>query len=287
MKGGKMEEKKLMNLGKEFRLKRVIDEKSKTSVIVALDHGMTSPVFLDGLFDMKKRVKEAMDGGADVIMMSKGFAHITYQEFRKDRSWAMLLTASALGTGKIGINARIGTVEEALILGADAVVVFVPLQTEVEKDVIEFVAQVGHDCEKYGMVFIAEAEFPTTYAPIDELKEKWGFDYLIRNARLCAELGADIVKVNWSGDPDSFAKIIQATKVPVVVAGGTRVPDKELLIRMEQAKKAGAIGCSVGRNIFQHENPFAMTRAIVRIFKENYTAEEAYKELMSSLSKNN
>lgn len=279
-----MQEKRLRSLGKEFRLKRVIDENTNTSVIVALDHGMTSPVFLSGLFDMKKRVKEAMDGGADVIMMSKGFAHITYEEFRKDRSWAMLLTASASGTGKIGVNARIGTVEEALILGADAVVVFVPLQTEYEKDVLEFVAQVGRDCEKYGLVFIAEAEYPTTYATLDELKGKWGVDYLMRNARMCAELGADIVKVNWSGDPDSFAKIIQATKVPVVVAGGTRVPDEELLIRMEQAKKAGAIGCSVGRNIFQHENPFAMTRAIVRIFKENYSADEAFKELKASIS---
>jgi len=280
-----MVEKKLENLGKEFRLKRVIDENTNTSIIVALDHGMTSPTFLDGLYDMKKRVKEAMDGGADVIMMSKGFAHLTYKEFKKDRAWAMLLTASALGTGKIGLNARIGTVEEALILGADSVVVFVPLATENEKEVIEFVAEVGKDCEKYGMVFISEAEYPTTYESIDKLKGQWGFDYLMRNARLCAELGADIVKVNWSGDPDSFAKIVQVTKVPVVVAGGTRVSDEELLVRMEEAKMAGAIGCSVGRNIFQHENPYAMTRAIVRIFKEGYSAKEALKELNETLKR--
>ncbi|MGB9763334.1 MAG: hypothetical protein ACPLW7_05025 [Minisyncoccia bacterium] len=278
-----MQEKKLTNLGKEFRLKRVIDQKTNTSIIIALDHGMTSPTFLDGLFDMKKRVKEAMDGGADVIMMSKGFAHLTYEEFRKDRAWAMLLTASALGTEKLGLSARIGTVEEALILGADAVVVFVPLATENEKEVIEFVAEVGKECERLGMVFIAEAEYPTTYESLDKLKGQWGFDYLMRNARLCTELGADIVKVNWSGDPDSFAKIIQATKVPVVVAGGTKIPDEELLERMEFAKKAGAIGCSVGRNMFQHKNPFAMTRALVRIFKEDYSAKEALKELKEAV----
>src|SRR5207237_1362889 len=82
------------------------------------------------------------------------------------------------------------------------------------------------------------------------------------NARLCSELGADIVKVNWSGDQRSFGEIVRAADAPVVVAGGTVVSDAELLARMEQAREVGAIGCSVGRNIFQHEHPEAMTRAL-------------------------
>ena len=77
-----------------------------------------------------------------------------------------------------------------------------------------------------------------------------------RNVRLCAELGADIVKTNWPGDADSFAKLVEAANgIPVVLAGGSRLEDKELLSRMEQAMAAGAIGCSVGRNIFMHRRP--------------------------------
>ena len=86
------------------------------------------------------------------------------------------------------------------------------------------------------MPFIAEAEFPTTYASVEALKEQYGFEYLRRNVRLCAELGADIVKTNWPGD----ARVVREAGrgdvgIPVVLAGGSRLEDKELLTRMEQA----------------------------------------------------
>ena len=80
------------------------------------------------------------------------------------------------------------------------------------------------------MPFIAEAEFPTTYATVEELKQQYGFEYLRRNVRLCAELGADIVKTNWPGDQDSFGKCVEAANgIPVVLAGGSRLEDAELL----------------------------------------------------------
>ena len=69
----------------------------------------------------------------------------------------------------------------------------------------------------------------------------------------------------------------------MVLAGGSRISDLELLTRMEQAHAVGAIGCSVGRNIFQHENPQAMTRAISRVFRENWPANTAYEELVETL----
>ena len=135
------------------------------------------------------------------------------------------------------------------------------------------------------MPFIAEAEFPTTYASVEALKEQYGFEYLRRNVRLCAELGADIVKTNWPGDAESFAKLVEATSgIPVVLAGGSRLEDKELLVRMEQAVSAGAIGCSVGRNIFMHASPEAITRALSRVIRERWSAEKAYDELQQELS---
>jgi DhnA family fructose-bisphosphate aldolase class Ia len=111
-----------------------------------------------------------------------------------------------------------------------------------------------------------------------------GVDYLKRNARLCAELGADIVKVNWSGDQKSFGDIIRACDRPVVLAGGTLISDEELLTRMAQAREVGAVGCSVGRNIFQHQNPQAMTQAISRIFRDRWTPAQAIQELNAQLA---
>jgi DhnA family fructose-bisphosphate aldolase class Ia len=144
---------------------------------------------------------------------------------------------------------------------------------------------VGRECAALGMPFIAEAEFPTTYARVEELKDRYGFEYLRRNVRLCAELGADIVKTNWPGDADSFAKLVEATNgIPVVLAGGSRLEDAELLTRMEHAIAAGAIGCSVGRNIFMHRSPEAITRALARVIREKWSADKALGALQEEIA---
>jgi fructose-bisphosphate aldolase/2-amino-3,7-dideoxy-D-threo-hept-6-ulosonate synthase len=196
----------------------------------------------------------------------------------------MLLTASALGAGERPV-VRVGEVEEALRHGADAVVVFVALGGESEPDMIRFVAGVGEDCHRLGIPFIAEAEFPTTYAPLEELTDQYGTEYLLRNVRLCAELGADIVKTNWSGDQESFGRIVAATSgVPVVLAGGSQVSDMELLTRMRMAVDVGAIGCSVGRNIFLHDHPQALTQSLARVIREGLSPEDAMAELKESVA---
>jgi fructose-bisphosphate aldolase / 2-amino-3,7-dideoxy-D-threo-hept-6-ulosonate synthase len=274
-----------LDAGKQLRLKRVIDP-SGVSIICALDHGMTSPVFLEPLAQVATRVEEAITGGANVIMMSKGMIRSCAFAFDRTTSLALLLSASANPAEGGSAHSRVvqvAEVEEALRLGADAVVLFVALSGETESSMIEILAKVGGECDRVGMPFIAEAEFPTTYADVKDLKDTYGFDYLARNVRLCAELGADIVKTNWPGDVDSFAKLVAASSgVPVVLAGGSRVSDEELLARMEQAMSVGAVGCSVGRNIFMHEDPQALTRALARVIREGWTATKALEELRAS-----
>jgi DhnA family fructose-bisphosphate aldolase class Ia len=258
-----------------MRLKRVID-RAGVSVICALDHGMTSPTFLEPLADIATRAEETIAGGANVIMMSKGMIRVAERAFSPTTSLALLLSASGDPGGARPEIVRIADVEEALVLGADAVVLFTALGGETEPGMIELLASVGRECATLGMPFIAEAEFPTTYASVEELKEQYGFEYLRRNVRLCGELGADIVKTNWPGDADLFAKLVEAANgIPVVLAGGSRLEDDELLSRMEQAMAVGAIGCSVGRNIFMHRSPEAITRALARVIRERWSAEKA------------
>jgi fructose-bisphosphate aldolase / 2-amino-3,7-dideoxy-D-threo-hept-6-ulosonate synthase len=265
----------MTEVGKVMRLKRVIDPYG-VSVICALDHGMTSPTFLEPLGDITQRTREAVGGGSNVIMMSKGMIRIAAEGFSPTTSLALLLSASASPDGDRPEIVQIAEVEEALTLGADAVVLFTALGGETEAGMIDILSSVGRECAILGMPFIAEAEFPTTYATVEELKQHYGFEYLRRNVRLCAELGADIVKTNWPGDQDSFGRCVEAANgIPVVLAGGSRLEDAELLTRMEQGMAAGAIGCSVGRNIFMHESPEAITRALSRVIRERWTAEKA------------
>jgi DhnA family fructose-bisphosphate aldolase class Ia len=89
-----------------------------------------------------------------------------------------------------------------------------------------------------------------------------------------------VVKTNWPGHEDLFGSLVEAAGgIPVVLAGGSRVGDAELLWRMERAMAAGGIGCSVGRNIFMHRSPEAITRALSRVIRERWSAAEASKEL--------
>ena len=270
-------------VGKAMRLKRVIDP-SGVSVICALDHGMTSPVFLEPLADIASRTAEAVGGGANVIMMSKGMIRVATRSFAPDTSLALLVSASAGPGGARPEIVQIAQVEEALRLGADAVVLFTALGGETEPAMIRILAGVGRECAELGMPFIAEAEFPTTYASVESLTAEYGFEYLRRNVRLCAELGADVVKTNWPGDEESFAKLVDAANgIPMVLAGGSRLEDHELLRRMEEAVDAGAIGCSVGRNIFMHESPRAITRALSRVIRERWPADKAFETLAHEL----
>jgi fructose-bisphosphate aldolase/2-amino-3,7-dideoxy-D-threo-hept-6-ulosonate synthase len=266
-------------VGKSMRLKRVIDP-AGVSLICALDHGMTSPTFLEPLADIDTRTAETVAGGANVIMMSKGMIRLAEPAFSPTTSLALLLSASASPAGGQPEVVQIADVEEALRLGADAVVLFTALGGDAEAGMIRTLAGVGRECARLGMPMIAEAEFPTTYASVEALKEQYGFEYLRRNVRLCAELGADIVKTNWPGDEESFARLVEAASgIPVVLAGGSRLKDRELLWRMERAMAAGGIGCSVGRNIFMHRSPRAITRALSRVIRERWTADKAYGEL--------
>jgi fructose-bisphosphate aldolase/2-amino-3,7-dideoxy-D-threo-hept-6-ulosonate synthase len=268
-----------MSTGKRLRLKRVVDG-TGVSIICALDHGMTSPQFLEPLADIAARAGEAVAGGANVVMLSKGMARFAAPAFRPATALALLLSASARpGTERPEV-VPVAEVDEALRLGADAVVLFVALGGEDEPTMIERLAEVGEACDRSSMPFIAEAEFPTTYAAVEDLAEEYGFEYLRRNVRLCAELGADIVKTNWPGDGEQFGALVEAAGgVPLVLAGGSRVGDEELLRRMEAVMAAGAIGCSVGRNIFMHERPQAITRALARVIRERWSAEQALEEL--------
>src|SRR5206468_12814904 len=118
-------------VGKAMRMKRVVDA-AGVSVICALDHGMTSPIFLEPLSAIADRTAETVAGGANVIMMSKGMIRTAAPAFTATTSLALLLSASASPDGDRPEIVQIAQVEEALTLGADAVVLFTALGGDTE-----------------------------------------------------------------------------------------------------------------------------------------------------------
>src|SRR5215470_629156 len=124
--------------GKAIRLSRLIQTETNTCLICAIDHGMTSPQFLDGLYDTDVRVREVIEGGANVLMLGRGVAKACARFFRRDTSLALMLTASAAGRPSGALITPIGSVEEALRSGADAVVVYVALGGDNEAEAITY-----------------------------------------------------------------------------------------------------------------------------------------------------
>jgi class I fructose-bisphosphate aldolase len=110
--------------------------------------------------------------------------------------------------------------------------------------------------------------------------EKIGDEYdpkVVKHAaRLGAELGADVVKVSYTGSPETFRQVVEGCHVPVIIAGGPRMDsDRDILEMVKGAMDAGAAGTSIGRNVFQHQNPTGIVRALSMIVHEKATVEQA------------
>lgn len=268
-----------MSLGKALRMRRVLDPKTKSTVMFACSHGTSAPTILKGCEDVRIPVEASAKGGANIIFLSLGMALRCKDvlERYRDVGLALKVSATAGGAEKPFQEIPIASVETALKLGADAVVALIPFAPTNETEIINWTAQLGEDCQKMGMPFIAEAEFPNAYSmEQSDFTSELGINYLKRSARLCVELGADVVKSNWTGKKEEFAEIIDCISgTPIVVAGGSKVSDLDLLERLVEAKEVGAAGCSVGRNIFQHNDPEGMTRAICAVMRDGKSPQSA------------
>jgi DhnA family fructose-bisphosphate aldolase class Ia len=271
--------------GKQLRLRRILDPGSRTAVMFAFSHGTSAPEVIDGLENPLEKVGAAMEGGADCAFLAPGLIELLAPVLAQSRDFGVVVKVTATASrGRLPHQERlICSVERSAELGADGVVALLPFAPDNEADVIRLTAELGEACARLGMPFVAEAEYPNAYYGEADYAEEWGLPYLKRSARLCFECGADIIKSNWPGTPDAFGEIVGCIPVPVVVAGGSRESDLDLLRKIAAAIEGGASGCSVGRNIFQHSDPTAMTRAICAVVRDRRSPEEAFEENLGGL----
>jgi fructose-bisphosphate aldolase, class I len=267
-----------MSIGKHLRMRRIINPAHGTSTMFAFSHGTSVPQVLPGIEHPASQLRAVRAGGADAIFMTPGLLQALSPVIAESPGLAVIAKITATATWAQAKNQErlIATVESCAELGVDGVVALIPFAPENEPGLIEMAGAIGESCRKFGLPYVAEAEFPNAYygGAIDYAGE-WGLDYLRRSARLCVELGADIVKTNWLGSGEEFAAIVDCVPVPVVVAGGAREGDLDLLRKIAAAREAGASGASVGRNIFQHANPAGITAAIASVLRGELSPEKA------------
>ncbi|MEM3018877.1 MAG: fructose-bisphosphate aldolase, partial [Candidatus Bathyarchaeia archaeon] len=128
-------------------------------------------------------------------------------------------------------------------------------------------------CQDWGIPFLAEI------VPQDE-NRRLVPQAVKAAARMAAELGADFVKTAYPGSPEEFSEVVAKTFIPVVVLGGPKMDrDEDVLKVAKSVMEAGGAGLCFGRNVFQHRNPTAMTRALAKIVHENASIDDALKEL--------
>ena len=145
-------------------------------------------------------------------------------------------------------RAVISNVEESIRLGADGICVYVGLSTGEDREVLELLAALSDECDKWGLILLAEACFPNVWLSEDENMKKLGFKYLMHLVRICSELGCDIISTIWPGDPDKFAKLVEYAQIPVLINGGSVTNENEFLKKIELSLKAGGSGVLGGRN---------------------------------------
>jgi predicted phospho-2-dehydro-3-deoxyheptonate aldolase len=263
-------------IGKQIRLERIMNRETGRTVIVPMDHGITAGP-IPGLENMRDTVAKVVNGGANAILMHKGMVQAGHRGGGRDIGLIVHLSAGTSLSPDPNVKVPVCTVEEAIQLGADAVSIHINLGASTDADMLRHLGSVSRTCAGWGMPLLA-----MVYTRGPKIESEFDVKYVKHAARAGAELGADIVKVNYTGSPDTFRDVVAGCPVPVVIAGGEKVEtDEELLQMVAGALEAGAAGVSIGRNAFQHADPEGMIRAISMVVHESASPEQA-KRLLGS-----
>lgn len=241
-------------VGKRIRLARIFGFDGR-AVLIALDHGQFMGP-LPGLVDMRSLLEAAVLGKADGVILNPGAAEQFVDTYAGRLSLILRVTgAMTYRAPKFDYHRQISTIEEAIALGADAVIAMGLVGGEGEPESLSLIARLAGECRRMGMPLIAEM------VPSDPTLT-YSSELIRLAARVGAELGADVIKTYFTGAP-YFKEIARCCPVPILVAGG---PKSESALNLaEQAVAAGAAGVAFGRNVFEHENPYVQVRRLVEI----------------------
>jgi predicted phospho-2-dehydro-3-deoxyheptonate aldolase len=256
--------------GKQIRLERLINRDTGRTVIVPMDHGVTmGPI--DGLVTMKDAIMKVVDGGVNAVVLHKGSVDSGHRGSGRDVGLFVHFSASTILSPDPNNKVIVCSVEEAIKLGADGVSIHVNLGADSDAEMLRDFGRIGRECAEWGMPLLA-----MMYTRGNKVPNEYDVEAVKLAARVADELGADMVKVSFTGDRDSFSKVVEGCSIPVLIAGGEKAKTtRDIFANIRMAIDAGAKGVSIGRNVFQHADPGAFCRGVSAIVHEGAAVEAA------------
>lgn len=252
-----------MDWGLQNRLARIIRPHDNRALMLAVDHGY----FLGPTEKLEnpKKVIAPLLKYCDSLMLTRG---IQRTSVHANTDTPMVLRVSG-GSSIIGDDLSrediTVNINDALRLNASSLALSIFVGSKYEYQTIVNLGKLVNEAEKYGMPVLA----------VTAVGKDLGKDarYLSLACRIAAEQGAHIVKTYYC---DNFEKVVQSCPVPIIVAGGKKIPERDALQLTYNAIKGGAVGVDMGRNIWQSEHPVAMIRAVRSLVHGNSSVEQAY-----------
>ena len=249
--------------GRDIRLNRIT--KKGKMVCIPMDHGITNGP-IKGLEDTHNMIYQCEDSGLTAVIINKGII----KSLPKTPRIGLIthLSASTSLSPYPNKKVLIGNVADAIRLGSDAVSVHINIGAKEEPEMLEVLGMVSDECDEWNVPLLA-----MMYPRGENIKNPYDPEIVAHVTRIGAEAGADIVKSVYTGDLDSFRSVVNRCPVPIVIAGGPKSKtDADILEMCSNAIEAGAQGVTFGRNIFQHDNPSSLVKALYEIVidKKNY-----------------
>lgn len=270
------------------RLNRFLAEDGKC-FDVAIDHGFFNERgFLTGIEDMHRAVQAVVEAAPDAVQLSVGQARLLQAIPGRHKPALVLRTDVANVYGKMLPRYLFSdliedAVEQALRLDAACLCVnlfLLPDQPEVHAQCIRNINRLKPACDRYGMPLMIEPLVMQDNTQAGGYMVDGDIDKIMPLVRQAVELGADVIKADPTDNVQDYHRVIEiAGDVPILVRGGGKASEEEILQRTFELMKQGAKGIVYGRNVIQHENPPAMTRALMAIVHEDATPDTAMKLL--------
>ena len=270
------------------RLNRLFAEDGKC-FDVAIDHGFFNErSFLHGIEDMRSAIPTLVAANPDAIQLTPGLAPLLQALPGKAKPSLVLRTDVANVYGKElprYLYSRIieNAVEQALSLDAACVVVNLlqlPEQPELHAQCVENICRLKPQCDRYGMPLMIEPLVMQPNANAGGYMVDGDLEKILPLVRQAVELGADVIKADPCDDVQQYHTVIEvASGRPVLVRGGGKASEEEIVRRTHVLMQQGASGIVYGRNVIQHERPTAMTRALMALVHDDATSEQAMKIL--------
>lgn len=251
-----------MDFGMKNRLSHIFKPKTGKTVMLAVDHGyFQGPT--TGLRNLRATVTPLIPN-ADCLFITRGMLR-TSVDPRSDVSICLRVSGGPSILGELSNEDITTSIEEALRLNASGVGMSIYVGASNEDRTISNLGRLINEAERYGMPVLA----------VTAVGKEMGRDarYLGLACRIAAEMGAHFVKTYYC---EEFYKVVEGCPVPIVMAGGKKIPEMDALKMTENAIREGASGVDMGRNIFQSDNPVGMIKAVRAIVHKGATAEEAY-----------